>query len=448
MPDSLPVPPSGSGALSFVGHVNLVFFSQVANALLALGVQVLLARSLGPEGRGVYGIFMLSASIAQALLSLGINVAAVYYLGKGAVSIERVLANTLQVMIIATVATGLTIAIIAPYAGDWFGGHEVPYWALVFVIPLFISYNVSAAVFQGTSRFLSMNAVFLTLPLVQVIFFSAGAALLDVEATEAVLFWTAGASAAALVTIALLRPQLRDVSALLRFDWRSLREQVVFGMQGQIGNLAQLLNYRFDQYMVLALRDASSVGIYAVSVSISQSIWFLSDAVAKVLLPRLTAAEEGEAARSTALICRNTLLVSALGAAAVALFSPLLLEPVFGDRFSPSLRPLLWLLPGTVLLAGSKIVTSYVFSQGRPLINSGITIGSLVVTLVADLALIPPFGVSGAAVASSIAYASHLAMALLAYRMLSQRPISEALFIQREDLARYVSLARQARSAV
>ncbi len=175
----------------------------------------------------------------------------------------------------------------------------------------------------------------------------------------------------------------------------------------------------------------------------SQSVWFIANAVAVVLLPRLTATDEADAARTTPLVCRNTLLVSALAALGLGAVSPWLVEALFGAQFGPALVPLLWLLPGTVALAGSKILTSYIFSQGRPMTNSLITIAALAVTLVADFALIPPFGVTGAAVASSLAYGVHFALSLVAYRRLSGGSVWEAVLVRGDDLRRYVEAARQ-----
>jgi len=257
------------------------------------------------------------------------------------------------------------------------------------------------------------------------------------------LFWCGATLAGTLLALALLGRQALPLSDLLRIDWPSLREQVRFGMQGQVGNLVQLLNYRLDQYIVLLFVSTAGVGIYAVSVTVSQSVWFLANAVAAVLLPRLTAADEADAARTTPLVCRNTLLVSALGALGLAAVSPWLVEGLFGGEFEASLVPLLWLLPGTVALAGSKILASYVLSQGRPMTNSLITAAALVVTLAADFALIPPFGVTGAAIASSLAYGAHFALSLVAYRQLSGGSIWEAVVVRGDDLRRYLDAARQ-----
>jgi O-antigen/teichoic acid export membrane protein len=256
------------------------------------------------------------------------------------------------------------------------------------------------------------------------------------------VYWSVATFVATLLSLALVARDVRAMD-LLRVDLPSLVRQVRFGIQGQVGNLVQLLNYRLDQYIVLLFVNTAGVGIYAVSVTVAQSVWFVANAIATVLLPRLTAADPAEAARTTPLVCRNTLLLSAVAAAALAGVSPWIMEALFGEEFAAAVRPLLWLLPGTVALAGSKILTSYIFSQGHPLTNSLITIAALGVTLVADFALIPPFGVTGAAIASSIAYCAHFALSLAAYRRLSGGSIWEAVMVRGDDLRRYVSAARQ-----
>ncbi len=318
----------------------------------------------------------------------------------------------------------------------------MPYWAFAFVVPLFLDYNILTTVLQGQGRFPAMNAVIVLQPAVLLALLAAGMALGDIGTRAAIVFWSIATLVGTLLALALLA---RDVRAqdLLHIDLPSLSRQVRFGIQGQLGNLVQLLNYRLDQYIVLFFVSTAGVGVYAVSVTVTQSVWFVSNAVATVLLPRLTATDAADAARTTPLVCRNTLLLSAVAAAGLAAVSPWMIEPLFGKDFSGAVKPLLCLLPGTVALAGSKILTSYIFSQGKPLTNSMITVAALVATLVFDFALIPPFGVTGAAVASSIAYSAHFALSLVAYRRLSGGSIWEAVVVRGDDLRRYVDAARQ-----
>ncbi len=41
-----------------------------------------------------------------------------------------------------------------------------------------------------------------------------------------------------------------DIGGVLRPNWGALKDQVRYGAQGQIANLAQLFNYRLDQFLV------------------------------------------------------------------------------------------------------------------------------------------------------------------------------------------------------
>jgi O-antigen/teichoic acid export membrane protein len=213
-------------------------------------------------------------------------------------------------------------------------------------------------------------------------------------------------------------------------------------MQGQLSNLIQLLNYRLDSYLVLIFVNAGGVGLYAVGVSLSEGMWFIANSVAVVLLTNLTAGDDENAARMTPVVCRNTLLVTAGAAIVAGALSPIAIPLIFTREFEDAVLPFLWLLPGTVALAGTKILAAYVFSRGRPLINSQIAFVTLIVTVAADVALIPTFEVAGAAAASSLAYCCSLVLTAIAYRRLSGAPISDALLPRLSDAPLYVEGVR------
>jgi len=424
---------TGQPRAGFIANVNLVFLAHVANAALVFGVTVIVSRQLGPEGRGVYALFLLTASMAQLVLSLGMNVSSVYELGKKLATVSRVVANTQHVVIFAAAVSAALVLLAWPTIGDALLDNGAPYWAFAFVVPLFVNYNVLATVLQGVSRFQAMNLVILAQPFVMLLLVVALAAVGDIDTTDAIIVWSIASLAAIVVAFWFVRTDLRLVD-FVRLDRTSLWRQVVFGVKGQVGNLIQLLNYRLDQYIVLIFVNTAGVGIYAVSVAISQSVWFGANAISAVLLPRLTADTEADAARTTPIVCRGTLLLSAIAAGGLAAVSPWLVPTFFGTAFEDALIPLLWLLPGTVALAGSKILASYILARGQPLLNSAITIATLAVTLIADFALIPVFDVTGAAIASSIAYVVHFLLSLLAYQRLSGNSMFDAVFPHRDDV--------------
>jgi O-antigen/teichoic acid export membrane protein len=441
---------------SFLGNVNIVMLTYAADGLLALATGALVARALGADGRGAYALFVVSAAFGQLLLGMGIGNAALYYLNKRELGVRAVLGAVHAVVLGAVAVTAGLVAVIAPVDANFgsIGGHEIGFtgesifgagispWLLVAAVPLLMYMSLLKLLLQALNRFIDLGIATVgqqaaLLGLVAVAF-AAG----DPDATDVVLFLLAASGASALYSLLRIGLSNVDLAWLVRPRVDVIGRLARWGVQGEIGNVLQLANYRLDQYIVRDFVSLTAVGVYAVGTSMTEAVFILSNAVALVLLPRLTSADSAEAARLAPVASRNTMLVAAAGSLALAAVAPVLIPAVFGEAFEDSVEALWLLLPGTVALAGSKVLTSYIFSQGRPLVNTGITAVSLVVTIVADLALIPRYGVNGAATASSIAYFAHFAAALFAYSRISGNRPFDAVAPRREDAALYLDAAR------
>jgi O-antigen/teichoic acid export membrane protein len=231
----------------------------------------------------------------------------------------------------------------------------------------------------------------------------------------------------------------------LRGSWRtpSLNREVVSGLftgvRGQIGNVAAFFNYRFDVFIVNYFLDPVQVGLYALGVVISEGLWQIPQATALALFPR-TARTSGEHASGfTCLIMRHVFMISCFSAGMLALVSPIVVPALFGERFSPSVRVIWWILPGTIALSMGKVAASHLSARhktGRNSLFGGI---ALVVTLGLDVLLIPRIGIAGAAIASSASYLLNGALLLIALRK-ELGASWRALFVpSREELLRYKS---------
>jgi O-antigen/teichoic acid export membrane protein len=338
----------------------------------------------------------------------------------------------------ATLITALGVGI----AFAAFGGLSedgVPYWLAIVAVPAIIQFRSAEAVLRAQARFGAMNLLEVSMPLSILVFLGVVELTQGLTIENAVVAWSLAFLPPFLFGYALLGPSQwpRGFASL-----SELTPTVRFGVQGQLSNLIQLLNYRLDSFLVLAFVDKAGVGLYAVAVSLSEGMWFIANSVSVVLLTNLTAGDDENAARMTPLVCRNTLFVTALAALAAAAVAPFLIPAVFGEDFEGSVLPFVLLLPGTAALAGTKVLAAYVFSRGKPLINAQIAFVTLAITIVADVVLIPPFEVAGAAAASTIAYCCSLALSALAYRRLSGASIAEALLPRFSDAPRYVEGVR------
>jgi O-antigen/teichoic acid export membrane protein len=239
-----------------------------------------------------------------------------------------------------------------------------------------------------------------------------------------------------------------SLKATIRPDSAALRNQIGTGLPGQAGNVVQFLNYRLDQFVLRGLSSRGNVGIYAVAAGMSETVWWVANSVAVALLPRLTRMDTERGAEVTSVACRNTLLVALVAAGGLAAVSPLAVRLLFGSAFTDATSAILLLMPGIVAMSGAKVLSSYLFSQGKMAVTSLLAIVALGGTLLFDVLLIPRFGINGAAAASSIAYTTSLALTLVYYQRFSGSSVLDCLFVRRADLRLYLDAARRARQRI
>jgi O-antigen/teichoic acid export membrane protein len=420
---------------AFFGHVNVVMLTYAVDGALAFASSALVARALGPGGRGAYALFVVSTSFGQMLLGLGFGSAALYFLNKRELSLRQIVSAIHVATLASPVVTAIAVALVVPWGGADLLGPGLSAWLLVLAVPALIWVAALSVTLQAQRRFWEMGLVTVAQPALMLALVSVAYAAGDPTPAMIVWFWIATNTVAGAVALWRIGFSNVDLAQVVRPRLAVLRRLARFGVQGETGNVLQLMNYRLDQYVVRGFVGVAGVGVYAIGVSMTEAVWLLANSVALVLLPMLTGAPDDEVRRVTPIAVRNTLLVAGVGSLALAVVAPIVIPAFFGHAYDDSVQALWWLLPGTVALTGSKVVTSYIFSRGKPFVNTMITTASLGVTLAALFALVPAYGVNGAAAASSLAYGAHFCVALIAYRLLSgQSPLG--LLVPRPSDAR------------
>jgi O-antigen/teichoic acid export membrane protein len=134
------------------------------------------------------------------------------------------------------------------------------------------------------------------------------------------------------------------------------------------------------------------------------------------MLPAISADDRALAGQRAVRILRVAMLIGVVTVAAAAAVGPLLIPVVFGDSFQPSVTPFLWLLPGAIGYAAMSVTNSALLAAGSPGRSSVGPLVCLLTGIALDLALIPPFGASGAAAAATAAFTIGGITGLLLYR--------------------------------
>ncbi len=406
----------------FTQRVLAHFGAQVLSAALLLANSVLLARVLGPAGKGQVALSAQLTTLLSIVLSLGVATAHVYHVGGRHFKPETLAGNALSLTALNTLLAGLALAALALSGVLDRLLPDFPPLLLILAtlaLPVQLLNAYLGAILQGEQRIFTLSA-------------------LQVLQSAALLLWglilllvlrlgvPGGALALLLawgLNLLLLIGQLRRAGVSLRPTWErtALRATLAYGLRGYPGTLLQYFNYRLDTFLVNYFVGAAQVGLYSVAVALAELLWYLPNAVGFVILPKAAGSDARAMNRFTPRVFALTLGLTASGGVGLALLGPWLIRWLYSSAFNAAYPALLWLLPGVVLLGGGKVLANEIAGRGYPHYNSISSGASLLATVILDVLLIPRFGIVGAAQASTISYSLGFLLILIFYRRVSAR---------------------------
>jgi len=402
---------------SAMGKRDSLFHGTAANlsaSLVAVAAgfvtSVVLARAVGPEGKGRYDLINATITLAASMFGLSLDSGINYWVAKGAIHVRRESIRLAGIAVLQGAAAGLVVAWVAETS--WCKAilpleyRSWAPWAVAVGTAALLLTNYGASVLTGLHRFVLnatlTTAVRLLVAVTVVTFVFASLAHGSEDPARAAILAVIAASCIGAIIIqryAWVQPSPSTSSA-------GLRDVALYAAPCYVGNLAQFLNYRVDVFFVAYfLTDTGQLALYTTAVSLAQLLWLPAQALQGVLLPNLTSLEDGEIRSARAAKATRTLLVLiGLMGLSMAVLGPALVLFLFGPKFSGSI-PCLWLLlPGIVIFGIARTLACHLGAIGKPRLNLVGALAGLAVTLGLNLVLIPLIGIAGAAITSSVSY--------------------------------------------
>lgn len=382
------------------------------------------ARSLGPSGRGELTAIIVWASTLLYAGTLGVPEAVAYYAATERALRDRVWATGQ--------ATAVTLGLLVTLAGWWLLpavlGEGVAltasarWFMLWFAVPALGSL-CAVAWLQGAGFLRAFNISRATVHVVQAM----GAVVLLVSGSHSVrqfaVAMLVGVTACWLVAGSLgpLRPALAAGPSS-----HLARRMLHYGSRVQFGSWANAANVRLDQLLLSVFATAASLGIYVVAVSYASLLLTIPSSASLVMLPDIVRHHRAGTARA----CieqwyRRLLWATLLAAAVLAPLGAFVVPFVFGSEFRDAVPLVVLLVPATAILGMKQILSTAFRGTGRPEVGSKAEVVGLIVTIAALAALLPRYGMYGAAVASLLAYgSSHVYLARKAVAVFGVNPKS------------------------
>ncbi len=407
----------------------IAFLVRVASAALLYLTQILLARWMGSFDYGVYVFVWTWLMLLGGLAPLGLNLAIIRHLPehqeRGELSLARGLirGSRLFTLTLGTLIAGLGIATLSTFDGLLADYYLLPAYLIMIAIPMFCLTDIQ----DGIGRAQSWMAVALVPPyILRPLLLLAGMALAHAIGLPTTAATAAAAAVGATWTTAVVQALVIQwrlpkelKSGERRYAWKpwmmtSLPLSVMIACDIALQNVDILVISRF--------MSPVDVGIYFAAAKTMSLIMFVHYAVGSAVANRfakLNARGEDDALQDLVADSVNwTFWPSLLSALVIlALGKPLLW--LFGPGFENGYPVMLILVVGFMIRSSFGPVEFLLNMLGEQKKCAGILVISALATIVLNFALVPSYGMAGAAAATSIS----LALAPILHAVVARRAL-------------------------
>ncbi|HKR22193.1 MAG TPA: polysaccharide biosynthesis C-terminal domain-containing protein [Pyrinomonadaceae bacterium] len=416
--------------------------------LLPLGIvtSILIARSIGPTGKGSFDLIVATSALLTMVLGISLPPGVTFVVAQGKVN-ARTLAT--QLVFVSLVQAVLAVAVLGGLRLTNQIGVFLPNWNLwivagvAFYVWIEILTRFWAGILAGQQHIAVVNNAELIGRVAQFmsVFILYGVLYFSGRHLSVGILFAITLSAMTLINIILV------ASLGFKFqpssDLSGLKATFAFALPCYAANVAQFLNYKLDVFVVGYLAGTASVGRYTLAVSLGQLLWLMSNSVATVLLPKVAAStDDGGNIRHTMQVTRLSLWATACCGIVLGLLATQAIPIFYGEPFRPSVNALLWLLPGIVIFSVANVLAAYIAGIGKPRLNLFVSGISLIVTITLDLILIPRLNIVGAAIASTVSYSVTALLLVFFFSRETGAPLRQILLPTSEDVRVLLSLVR------
>jgi O-antigen/teichoic acid export membrane protein len=407
---------------------------------LALGAAttVLVARALGPNGRGTVYVALGFMLILSQIGTLGIAAANTYFVARDPAVTRRA---ALHSLVAAGVVGGALVlagaAVVALFPGALPGLSNLDLALALAAVPPWLAAIYLRGILLGLGLTISYNAVegaqaLLTLAALTVAF-----AAFDVGPSGALAVMTAGFYFAAITYAAAV--MLRAGRVDRPPDPQPARDLLSYSAKIYVASLAAFLLLRLDMLLVNAYLGTAEAGVYSVVTAIADAMTLLPLVVALNLFPRVA---RDRTWQPTAEVFRSVAVLYGLFCLATIPFAGPAIRLLFGAEFEDATALYFWLLPGIYAFGMLTILVHHFAGQGMPRAAVWIWLPGLLLNVALNVALLESQGTYIASLASTIGYVVVLALALAVFAreadgLGSLRPrLSETITFVRRALSR------------
>lgn len=429
---------------SFAKNTLITFVIRVVTAIFTIIISVIIARVLGPRGQGIYSVAVLFPSLLLVFTSFSLNSTVTYFLAKGKYPQKQILGTSVILNLLISFFTILIGLIIIFLFGErFFPDIELIYLFLALAFaPLTLFFSLGCQIFLGLQKFNKYNFISIFQSGLFLIFVAILLLTMNFGVTVTMFSQALSYFIAIVILSFLIIKETKGIDFKLNREY--LKEYFLYSIKGHLGNVFDFLHSRIDLFLINLFLNPFSAGVYFTSVRLVEGVWIFSGSIGTVFFPKAASEKDPQKLKElTPLVCRNVLFLSFLIIGLLFILSGWFIVFLYSTEFLGAILPFRILLVGILAICGYGILGSDLGARGKPMLGTYSIGVSVVLNIILNLLWIPKWGISGAALATSVSYTVMFLITLIFYIKISGNKIKDVIFIKKDDFKYYREIANR-----
>jgi len=386
---------------SVFNNISFTFGAKIITLFLSLLIGIIIARTLGPSGKGLLAIIAMVGTVVLQLGNLGIGSFNAYAISNKSVEKKDIIGNSFWLGLMIGIIF-LLIVLIFAFGSPVFFRNIPRSYLLIYLLslPFMFWSTFFYAILTGEQKFRKLNIFTIIAQVINLIGVISLLLIFKLNVFYIVVWYALVNIISALLPMGFVF--LRN-GFHFNFSLKVLKKSLNYGIKICLTGIFAFLILRVDLYMVNFFKGITQAGFYSLASSFGDIFFILPFSIVTVIFPKINA--EGKSKKeSIAKYSRISLFLVFLIAIGALLFIKPVIGLLYGQVFLPSARPIIFLLPGLIAWSVITVLSQYFFSIGYPLKFTICWFFVAVFNIILNFIYIPQYGMVAAALSSTVSY--------------------------------------------
>lgn len=424
--------------MKFVKGVSITYFTQIIVIFISLITSILVARYLGPSGRGIFAVLSVLTALGIQIGNLGFPAATIYFLGKNEEKRQNIFHISLIMGIVGGSIISFFIFLLCLIFPD-FLIKNVSFNLLVITVisfPFLLGTSLFSNFLLGVKKYIPYNLFSIISKFISLLKVVIILVLLGLGLTEFVI----GTTIVAFIVFLIYLCYIYRVDSYVlpnNLDKSLFHEMWKYGRKSYLATILGFLIIRSDILIINYFLGSIPTGIYSISVALIDYIYLLPGVIGTILFTKVSSGSEY---KFTEKVFRYTFLIMIVICSIAALIAGPAINIMYGQEFQKAVLPFIILLPGIIFLGIDTILMQDLAGRGLPRIVYISPFIALVLNVSLNIVIIPMWGINGAAISSTISYFLMLVLMLRYCTKLTESSISNYILIKTDDIKQIIKV--------